>query len=145
MNRSAVATFYQAVRLNAYSKTSLVRYSDNIQNDLPVKLNVIRRGKRFHSSNMKSNSPSYDKNSDNNKNYNSNNNNNDNSNTNNDFNNSKNDNHNTNNGNNNGNNKNNLIYLTVCSCHVTYAFQSESTLSSCLNVKELVAQSRRKT
>ena len=32
--------------------------------------------------------------------------------------------------------------LTVCSCHVTYAFQSESTLYSCLNVKELLAQSR---
>ena len=33
--------------------------------------------------------------------------------------------------------------LTVCSCHVTYAFQSESTLYSCLNVKELLPQSRR--
>ena len=33
--------------------------------------------------------------------------------------------------------------LTVCSCHVTYAFQSESTLYSCLNVKELLARSRR--
>ena len=32
---------------------------------------------------------------------------------------------------------------TVCSCHVTYAFQSESTLYSCLNVKELLARSRR--
>ena len=32
----------------------------------------------------------------------------------------------------------------VCSCHVTYAFQSESTLYSCLNVKELLARSRRK-
>ena len=32
--------------------------------------------------------------------------------------------------------------LTVCSCHVTYAFQSESTLYSCLNVKELLASSR---
>ena len=29
--------------------------------------------------------------------------------------------------------------LTVCSCHVRYAFQSESTLYSCLNVKELLA------
>ena len=29
--------------------------------------------------------------------------------------------------------------LTVCSCHVTYMFQSESTLYSCLNVKELFA------
>ena len=27
---------------------------------------------------------------------------------------------------------------TVCSYHVTYAFQSESTLYSCLNVKELL-------
>ena len=34
--------------------------------------------------------------------------------------------------------------LTVCSCHVAYAFQSKSTLYSCLNVKELLAQSRRK-
>ena len=34
--------------------------------------------------------------------------------------------------------------LPVCSCHVTYAFQSESTLYNCLNVKELFAQSRRK-
>ena len=33
---------------------------------------------------------------------------------------------------------------TVCSCHVTYAFQSESTLYSSLNVKELFAQSRYK-
>ena len=31
----------------------------------------------------------------------------------------------------------------VCSYHVTYAFQSESTLYSFLNVKELLAQSRR--
>ena len=34
-------------------------------------------------------------------------------------------------------------YSTVCSCHVTYAFQSESRLYSCLNVKELLARSRR--
>ena len=33
--------------------------------------------------------------------------------------------------------------LTVCSSHVTYPFQSESTLYSCLNVKELLARSRR--
>ena len=33
--------------------------------------------------------------------------------------------------------------LTVCYYHVTYAFQSESTLYSCLNVKELLARSRR--
>ena len=32
---------------------------------------------------------------------------------------------------------------TVCSCHTTYAFQSKSSLYSCLNVKELLAQSRR--
>ena len=34
-------------------------------------------------------------------------------------------------------------FLTACSCHVMYTFQSESTLYSCLNVKELLAQSRR--
>ena len=33
--------------------------------------------------------------------------------------------------------------IIVCSYHVTYAFQSESTLYSCLNVKELLARSRR--
>ena len=33
---------------------------------------------------------------------------------------------------------------SVCSCHVTYAFQSESTLYSCLNVTELLVWSRRK-
>ena len=33
--------------------------------------------------------------------------------------------------------------LTVSYCHVTYAFQSESRLSSCLNVKELLDRSRR--
>ena len=33
--------------------------------------------------------------------------------------------------------------MNVCSCHVTYAFQSESTLCSCLNVKELLARSSR--
>ena len=38
-----------------------------------------------------------------------------------------------------------LAILTVCSCHVTYAFQSESALCiySCLNLKKLLAQSRR--
>ena len=35
------------------------------------------------------------------------------------------------------------VHLTVCAYHVTYAFQSESTLYSCLNVKELLARSRR--
>ena len=33
---------------------------------------------------------------------------------------------------------------TVFSYHIRYAFQSESTLYSCLNVKELLAQSRLK-
>ena len=33
--------------------------------------------------------------------------------------------------------------LTVCSYHVMYVFQSESTLYSCLNVKELLARNRR--
>ena len=33
--------------------------------------------------------------------------------------------------------------LTVCSCHVTYPFQRESTLYSCLNVKELLAPGSR--
>ena len=37
----------------------------------------------------------------------------------------------------------NNIDTTVCSCRVTYAFQSESTLCSCRNVKELLARSRR--
>ena len=32
--------------------------------------------------------------------------------------------------------------LIVCSFHVTYAFQSESTIYSCLNVKELLSWSR---
>ena len=36
-----------------------------------------------------------------------------------------------------------LKKMTVCFYHVTYAFQSESTLYSCLNVKELLARSRR--
>ena len=35
------------------------------------------------------------------------------------------------------------VYLTVCSYHVTCAFQSESTLYSCLNFKELFAQNKR--
>ena len=35
------------------------------------------------------------------------------------------------------------LIMIVCSCHVTHAFQSESTLSNCLNVKELPARSRR--
>ena len=35
------------------------------------------------------------------------------------------------------------VYLAVCSYHVTCAFQSESTLYSCLNFKELFARNRR--
>ena len=35
------------------------------------------------------------------------------------------------------------VYLTVCSFHVTCAFQSESTLYSCLNFKEPFARNRR--
>ena len=31
------------------------------------------------------------------------------------------------------------MFFIVCSYHATYAFQSESTLYSCLNVKELLA------
>ena len=34
------------------------------------------------------------------------------------------------------------VHLTVCSNHATYAFQSKSTLYSCLNVKELVGRNR---
>ena len=37
-----------------------------------------------------------------------------------------------------------IVDLTVCSCHVAYAFQSESTLYNYLDVKELLAQNRRK-
>ena len=36
------------------------------------------------------------------------------------------------------------VHLAVCSCHVTYAFHSESTVYICLNFKELLARSRRK-
>ena len=36
-----------------------------------------------------------------------------------------------------------MLWLIVCSYHVTHLFQSESTLYSCLNVKELLARSRR--
>ena len=36
-----------------------------------------------------------------------------------------------------------MLWLIVCSYHVTYSFHCESTLHSCLNVKELLAQSRR--
>ena len=34
-------------------------------------------------------------------------------------------------------------HRAVRSCHVTYAFQIETTLFSCLNVKELLSQSGR--
>ena len=37
-----------------------------------------------------------------------------------------------------------MVDLTVWSCHITYAFQSESTLYICLNVKELLAWNRHK-
>ena len=37
----------------------------------------------------------------------------------------------------------NSFNLIVCFYHVTYEFESESTLYSCLNVKELLARSRR--
>ena len=37
----------------------------------------------------------------------------------------------------------NSFMKTACSCHVTYALWSESTLYSCLNVKDLLARSRR--
>ena len=33
--------------------------------------------------------------------------------------------------------------ITLCSYHVTHVFQSESTLYSCLNVKELLARNKR--
>ena len=35
--------------------------------------------------------------------------------------------------------------MTVCSYHVKYGFQSESTHCSCLNVKDLLTQNRRDT
>ena len=35
-----------------------------------------------------------------------------------------------------------MVHLTVCSYHVTYLFQSESTLYSCLIVKEILFQNR---
>ena len=35
------------------------------------------------------------------------------------------------------------VHLIVCFYHVTYEFESESTLYSCLNVMELLARSRR--
>ena len=36
-----------------------------------------------------------------------------------------------------------ILTMTVCYYHVTYAFPSESTLYTCLNVKERFAQNRR--
>ena len=38
-----------------------------------------------------------------------------------------------------------FLILTVCSCHATYLFQSESTLYSCLNVKELLLKAGAKS
>ena len=35
------------------------------------------------------------------------------------------------------------VHLIVCSCHVTYAFQCESTLYNWLNVKEFFSRRRR--
>ena len=40
-------------------------------------------------------------------------------------------------------NKTTEKYSPVYFCHATYAFQSESTLYSCVNVKELLVRSRR--
>ena len=36
-----------------------------------------------------------------------------------------------------------FTYSMVCYYHVTYVFQSESTLYSCLNLKELLARNKR--
>ena len=36
-----------------------------------------------------------------------------------------------------------VVILPVCFYHVTFAFQSEPTLHSCLNVKDLLARNRR--
>ena len=38
---------------------------------------------------------------------------------------------------------NSTVHLTVCYCHVTYAFQSEFTLFIYLNVNELLGRNRR--
>ena len=35
--------------------------------------------------------------------------------------------------------------MTVCSYHVTYTFQSESTFYSCVNVKELLLEANAKS
>ena len=37
-----------------------------------------------------------------------------------------------------------MVHLTVCSCHVTNMFPSESTFYSCLNAKELLTPNRHK-
>ena len=42
------------------------------------------------------------------------------------------------------NNASSIVLLTVSPYHVMYTFQSESTLYSCLNFKELLARSRHK-
>ena len=86
------------------------------ENGLRIKLDLIGRGKRCPSNNVKIDSPPYKKNNENNKNYNSHNNNNknvSNVNTNNDRNNSNDNNRNNNNTNNNDNentNNDKLIY-----------------------------------
>ena len=38
-----------------------------------------------------------------------------------------------------------LLKMTVCYYNVTYTFESESTLYSCLHVKEILARNRRNT
>ena len=35
------------------------------------------------------------------------------------------------------------VHYTVCSYHVTYAFQSEPNFDACLNIRELLSRSRR--
>ena len=37
-----------------------------------------------------------------------------------------------------------MVHSTLCSCHITYVFQRESTLYSSMNVKELLARNKRK-
>ena len=37
----------------------------------------------------------------------------------------------------------NILFFSVCYCHVTYLFHSEYLLYSCLNVKELFTRNRR--
>ena len=37
----------------------------------------------------------------------------------------------------------NILFFSVCYCHVTYLFHSEYLLYSCLNIKELFTRNRR--